>query len=275
MKANAAPSRRSPSSRAARDPDYMLSLARGLSVLRAFASAPAALSITEAARYTGMSRAAARRCLHTLTVLGYVSGGNGGYRLAPRVLSLGHAYLESAPVARAAQPVLESVAERLHESCSMSVLDGDDIVYVARAAARRIVSVGLSVGSRLPAWCTAMGRVLLAHAPDSERRASLARLKPVRRTPHTIVDRARLEAVIEAVATAGYAYVDQELEVGLRALAVPVRRPGRAVVAAMNVVADAGRVDGETMVREYLPVLQSAAEEVGRALGQARESAGR
>ena len=217
-----------------------------------------------------MSRAAARRCLHTLAVLGYVDGGSGGYRLAPKVLSLGYAYLHTASVPRVAQPVLERLAERLHESCSLTVLDGDEIVYVARAATRRILSVGLSVGSRLPAYCTSMGRVLLAFCGDAEISAYLARVKPVRHTRHTIVDRTTLRAELARVRAAGYALVDQELEIGLRSLAVPVRRLDQSVVAAMNVGVQATRVDRGTMVREYLPVLRAAAEEIGFAIGHLR-----
>jgi len=269
MKGPSKPRRRAATPRTKNDPDYMLSLARGLSVIRAFGHGAEVVSIAEAARLGGMSRAAARRCLHTLSVLGYVSGSAGSYRLAPKVLALGYAYLGSAPVARAAQPVLERVADRLHESCSLSVLDGDEIVYVARAATRRILSVGLSVGSRLPVYCTSMGRVLIAFASDAERSVYLARVRPVRHTPHTIVDREGLRSEIARVREAGYAIVDQELEIGLRSLAVPVRRPDQSVAAAMNVGVQATRVDRDTMVREYLPVLQSAAEEIGFALGHA------
>ena len=249
-----------------KDPDYMLSLARGLSVIRAFDGDRTGLSIAEVARRTGMSRAAARRCLHTLGVLGYVAGGGGSYELAPRVLALGYAYLGSAPVARAAQPVLERVAERLHESCSLTVLDGDEIVYVARAATRRILSVGLSVGSRLPAYCTGMGRVLLAYSSEAERSVYLNRVKPVPLTPYTLVDRGALRAELERVRCAGYALCDQELEIGLRSMAVPVRRPDQSVVAAMNVGVQATRVECDTMVSEYLPVLRGAADEIGLAL---------
>jgi IclR family pca regulon transcriptional regulator len=252
--------------RRAKDPEYMLSLARGLQVIRAFGRERPVLSTAEVARITGMSRAAARRCLHTLGVLGYVAGDAGRYTLAPRVLALGHAYLGSAPVARAAQPVLERVAERLHESCSLAVLDADEIVYVGRAATRRILSVGLAVGSRLPAYCTSMGRVLLAYASDAERSVYLSRLKPVRHTPHTVVDRSALAAELSRVRAAGYSLVDQELEVGLRSMAVPVRRPDQTVVAAMNVGVQATRVGCDVMRREYLPVLLEAAEEVGLTL---------
>jgi IclR family transcriptional regulator, pca regulon regulatory protein len=249
------------------DPDYMLSLARGLAVIHAFDGGAETLATGEVARLARVSRAAARRCLHTLTVLGYASGADGRYRLTPGVLALGHAYLGSAPAPRAAQPVLERVADRLHESCSLSVLDGDEIVYVARASTRRILTVGLSVGSRLPVYCTSMGRVLLAFAGEAERAAYLSRVRPVRHTPHTIVDRQALRAVIERIRVDGYAVVDQELEIGLRSMAVPVRRPDRSVVAAMNVGVQATRVDRETMVRAYLPVLRAAAQEIGFAIG--------
>jgi len=252
------------------DPDYMLSLARGLAVIRAFGQGSEELSTADVARISGVSRAAARRCLHTLTLLGYVRGAEGQFRLAPRVLALGHAYLGSDAVPRAAQPVLERVADRLHESCSVSVLDGDEIVYVARASTRRILTIGLSVGSRLPVYCTSMGRILLAFASDAERSVYLSRVRPVRHTPHTIADRAGLRAELERVRADGYAIVDQELEVGLRSLAVPVRRPDQSVLAAMNVGVQATRVDRATMVREYLPVLRAAAEEIGFAIGHLR-----
>jgi len=252
------------------DPDFMLSLARGLSVIRVFDQGGEEISTAEVARRATLSRAAARRCLHTLKVLGYVTGGEGLYRLAPRVLALGQAYLGSDPVPRAAQPVLERVADRLHESCSLTVLDGDEIVYVARASTRRIITVGLSVGSRLPVYCTSMGRVLLAFASEAERCVYLSRFRPVRHTPYTIADRESLRAEIERVRAQGYAVVDQELEIGLRSLAVPVRRRDQSVVAAMNVGVHAGRVERDTMVREYLPVLQAAAEEIGFAITHVR-----
>ena len=250
-------------------PDFVTALARGLAVIRAFGEGRADLSIADVARCTGLSRAAARRCLHTLSVLGYAGGADGKYSLTPRILALGYAYLGSTPVARVAQPILERVAERLHESSSLAVLDGHDIVYVARAATRRILSIGLSVGSRLPADCTSMGRVLLAFADDPERGRFLARVKLVRHTPRTIVDKHELRAELDRVRTAGYAMVDQELEQGLRSLAVPVWRHDRVVVAAVNVGVHAGRVDPKTLARDYLPVLREAAAEIGLAIGHA------
>jgi IclR family pca regulon transcriptional regulator len=251
------------------DPDFMLSLARGLSVIRAFADGRAALSVADAARLTGMSRAAARRCLYTLSVLGYAVLADGLYTLAPTVLSLGHTYLGSNSIARVAQPVLERLSDAVHESSSLAVQDGDEIVYVARAATRRILSIGLSVGSRLPASCTSMGRVLVAFGPAAARAAFLSRVKLPRHTPHTIVDRARLRAEIDRVHAQGYAIVDQELELGLRSMAVPVRRPDGLVVAAINVGVHAGRADTAALVRDFLPLLRKAAAEIGAAAGHA------
>jgi len=251
------------------DPNYMLSLARGLSVIRAFENSDHALSVAEVARRSEISRAAARRCLHTLACLDYVVSAGGKFELAPKVLTLGYAYLGSARVSRVAQPVLERVSERLQESCSMSVMDGNEIVYVARAASRRIVSISLSTGSRLPAYCTSMGRILLAFGGEERLKQYFAAVKPVAHTSHTITKRADLLEEFQRIRSAGYALVDQELEIGLRSVAVPVRRSDASVVAAINVGVQATRVDCKTMVSSYVPVLQKAAAEIGVAIGHA------
>jgi IclR family pca regulon transcriptional regulator len=249
----------------ATDPDFMLSLARGLAVIRAFGDGKPQLSIREIALATGVSRAAARRCLHTLMTLGYATGTDGVYELTPATLSLASNYLGATSIARLAQPVLERVSSQLHESTSVAVLDGDDIVYIARAAVRRILSIGLAVGSRLPAPSTSLGRVLIAHLDDAARARVVARAKLIRHTPRTIVDKNDLRAELDRVKTQGYAIVDQELELGLRSMAVPIVGPGRRVVAAMNVGVSAGRADKQTLLREFLPVLQQAAADIGTA----------
>jgi IclR family pca regulon transcriptional regulator len=256
---------RRPADRTAGDPDYMLSLARGLSVIRVFADSRTPLSVADVARAAGLSRAAARRCLYTLGRLGYAASADGVFTLTPAVLSLGYAYLGSTSLARVAQPVLERVSDTLHESSSLAVLDGSEIVYLARAATRRILSIGLSVGSRLPASCTSMGRVLIAALPEPARAAVLSRVKLVRHTPYTIVEKARLKGVLDRVRQQGYAIVDQELELGLRSLAVPVRTPDGAVVAAINVGVHAGRTEAAALERDFLPVLRQAAYEIGAA----------
>jgi IclR family transcriptional regulator, pca regulon regulatory protein len=248
------------------DPSYMESLARGLSVIRAFGGDRQHLSGADVAAITGLSRAAARRCLHTLTVLGYASSSNGLYELTPAVLTLGQAYLGSASLAGVAQPVLERVTAQLEEAAAVAVLDGDDIVFVARAAARRILAVEVSIGSRLPAASTASGRVMLAFAPETRRSRFLSRAKLTRHTPHTIVDRKQLRHELERVRADGYALIDQELEVGLRSMAVPIQRADGMVVAAINIGVQAGRVDVKTMQRDLRPVLVNAAKDIGAML---------
>lgn len=246
------------------DPNFMTSLARGLSVIRAFTGATPQLTIAEVAKISGLPRAAARRCLHTLERLGYVGSDGRRFSLRPKILALGYAFMSSTPLAATLQPVLERVSERVHESCSAAALDDDEIVYIARAATRRIMSVTLNVGSRLPAYCTSMGRVLLAHLPAPELEAFLgrARLKPF--TERTVSSRDALRRVLEQVRERGYALVDQELEIGLRSIAVPVRGVSGAVVAAMNVSTQAARVSRREMEARFLPVLRQGASEVGQ-----------
>jgi IclR family pca regulon transcriptional regulator len=247
------------------DPDFMLSLARGLSVIRAFAEGRQRLSVAEVARLAKLSRAAARRCLYTLSVLGYARVSEGMYELTPAVLTLGHAYLGAASIARVAQPVLDRVSAEIHEPCSLAVLDGDEIVFVAVAAARAFESIDLAIGSRLPAFCTSMGRVLVANTDSASRDRFVTRLKPVRRTPHTVVDKSQLRAELARVKGQGFAVLDQESHLGWRSLAVPVLRSGVAV-AAVNVAVQATTADPQTLERDMLPVLKAAAEEIGSAL---------
>ncbi len=243
----------------------MLSLARGLAIVRAFESGATPLSVSEAARITGMSRAAARRCLHTLTMLGYASLSGVGFELTPAVLSLGHTYLDSNVVARVAQPVLERISSQVHESSSLAMLDGDEIVYVARAATQRILSVAISVGTRLPAACTSMGRAIVAFSDEDTRARFLARVKLPRYTSHTITDRDDLRAELARIRRQGYALVDQELELGLRSLAVPVLRADGTPAAAINVGVHVGRLDRQALVRDLLPVLREGVESIAAA----------
>lgn len=250
----------------ASDPYFMESLSRGLSVIRAFGSGRPRMSGAQVAAATGLSRAAARRCLHTLTVLGYARAVSGGFELTPAVLALGACYAGSTSLAGAAQPVLERLAARLQESTGVAVLDGDQIVFVARAAARRILSVEVSVGSRLPAACTASGRVLLACGDEESRARFLVSVTLVRNTPKTLVDRKQLRAELERVREQGYALVDQELELGLRTLAVPISHRDGRVIAALNIGVQSARFDAQTMVRDLVPVLTAAAKEIGEGL---------
>ena len=257
---------RSPSDGVPGDPNFMTSLARGLMVVRAFTHKEPNLSIADVARITGLPRAVARRCLYTLMQLGYVGSDGRAYFLRPKILALGYAYLSSTSLGSALQPYLEKVSETTHESCSVGVLEEDEVVYVARTATKRIMSVDLNVGSRLPAYCSAIGRALLAHLPEAELAGYLERVELSALTEHTVTGPDALRRSLELVRQKGFAFVDQELEIGLRSIAVPVRNVSGRVVAAMNVSAQAGRVGRKEMEERYLPILQSAAQEVSALL---------
>ncbi|WP_334159095.1 IclR family transcriptional regulator domain-containing protein [Oryzomicrobium sp.] len=245
------------------DPNFMASLARGLAVIEAFSPQRRQMSISQISQKTGIPRAAVRRCLYTLAKLGFVSAEDGrNFALRPRILSLGHAYLASTPLAKAAQPVLRDVSNRLHESSSIAILDGDEILYIARASTSRIMTIDLDIGSRLPAVYTSMGRVLLAHLPEDEREACLGRAKLIQYTAHTLMTVEALRAELARVRAQGYAVIDQELELGLRSIAVPIAAPDGKVVAAINVGLQAARVSVVEMEAHILPVLRDAAAEL-------------
>jgi IclR family pca regulon transcriptional regulator len=244
------------------DPDFMTSFARGLAVIRAFADSRKPQTIAQISQQTGIPRAAVRRCLHTLRQLGYVDAELNNFSLRPKILSLGYSYLSSTPLTLAAQPCLNGVSQALGESSSLAVLEEDQVLYVARAATARVMSVSLSAGSRLPAYCTSLGRVLLAHLPDSELDAYLARTELLPKTERTITDKARLRAVLVDARRNGYALIDEELELGLRSIAVPVRGASGRVLAALNVGAQAVRATPQRMVEAFLPELRRAAQEL-------------
>jgi IclR family pca regulon transcriptional regulator len=245
------------------DPNFMTSLARGLAVIQAFSTRRDPLTISHVSNKTGFSRAAVRRCLYTLAQLGFAGSDDGRhFFLRPRILALGHSYISSMPLAAAAQPVLERISHLLHESCSIAALDGVDIVYVARANVTRIMSIDLRVGSRLPAYCTSMGRVLLANLPPEELESYLSRAELARRTSRTIVSREKLRQMLRMVRRNGYSIVDQELEHGLRSMAVPIHNSGGKVTAALNVGVQAQRVSILEMTNKFLPHLQDAAQEL-------------
>ena len=255
-------------SRASHPSDYVQSLERGLAVLCAFTQERPELTLSEVARQTDLSRATARRILRTLHVLGYITTDGRTFRLTPKVLDIGYSYVSSLALSDLALPTMESLSEQIHESCSAAVLDGAEIVYVARVPTKRIMRIALALGSRLPAVATSMGRVLLADMPDDERSAFLAQTPLVAHTENTIVDARRLEAVLEEVRSQGWCLVDQELEVGLRSVAAPLHdRTGRAV-AAMNISTQAGRVSLATMRSEFVPRLLAAAAEIDKRLAK-------
>lgn len=234
------------------------SLVRGLAVLRAFGADQPVMSAADVARATDLSRATATRILATLEHLGYVRADGRTYSLAPRVLELGFSYLSGLAIPAIAQPHLDALAAELGESTSLSVLDGSEIVYVARSSARRIMAVSVNVGTRLPAYATSMGRVLLSALPEPEVAGLLAACPPQPLTAHTQTDATLLTTELSRVAERGWSLVDQELEEGLRSIAVAVRR-GPRVIAAMN-VAVAVTSDGPAdLVTRFLPRLESTA----------------
>ena len=233
------------------DPDFMTSLARGLAVMKCVAEAEQPVTIAQVGRLTGLSRASVRRCLHTLLLLGYVGQDERGYAVRRQALSLN-------ALAARAQPLLDTLRDSLHESCSLGVMEDDQLLYMSRAEAIRIMSINLRVGSRLPLHATSMGRVLLAGQPHAVQEAYLARTTREKFTAKTIVDRAELLIELSGVASRGYAVVDEELEVGLRSIAVPVARHGK-VVAALNVGTAAARKSVVDLRDMVLPALQEAA----------------
>ena len=240
------------------DPNFVLSLARGLRVIESFDGRKDGITVADAARHTGLSRAAVRRLLITLEALGYAESRGRLYRLRSRVLGLGFSFISSTSLITAAQPLLDQIAETIHESSSMSILDGEDIVYVARSSVHRLMAVELSIGSRLPAYCTSMGRVLLAGFPDQELDCYLERIRPKAHTPKTVTSKSQLRKIILRVRHAGYALVDEEIEPGLRAMAVPVCNRQGHTVAAINIGAPALRFRRQHF-DEYLGLLREAA----------------
>lgn len=243
---------------AAASGEFVQSLARGLSVIRAFDAENPELSLSEVARRAELTRAAARRFLHTLEALGYVRSDGRLFALTPRVLELGFSYLSSLSLPDIAQPHLERLSREVGESVSAAVLDGASIVYIARVPTRRIMSVRITIGTRFPASVTSMGRVLLAGLPDAERDELLAASAREHLTDRTLTEPDELRAELDRVRAQGWAVVDGELEAGVRSIAAPVRGRGGATVAAVNVATSATRDSMETLRRTYLPRLQEA-----------------
>jgi IclR family pca regulon transcriptional regulator len=235
------------------------SLVRGLAVIRTFDAEHAHQTLSEVARRADLSRATARRVLHTLVDVGYVATNGKEFSLRPRILELGHAYLNSLGLPEVAQPHLDRLRVSVNESCSVAVLDDTDVVYVARVASKQIMTVGINVGTRFPAHVTSMGRVLLAGLPEAELEQTLARIEYDPITPSTVTDPGKLRAELTKVARQGYALVDQELAIGLRSLAAPLRDRAGRVTAAVNVSASARRGTQASLRAELLePLLEAA-----------------
>jgi IclR family pca regulon transcriptional regulator len=245
------------------DPNFMTSLARGLVVIQAFTQQSPQMTISQLSIKTGLSRAAVRRCLYTLTKLGFAGAEDGSrYSLRPRMLTLSHTYTTSNSLSSAAQPILERMSAALRESFSVATLDGEDIVYIARTQVNRVMAVDLHIGSRLPAYCTSMGRVLLAYLPAEQLEQYLAKVVLTPHTTRTITSVEKLRLALRNVRRNGYALVDQEYEVGLRSLAVPVHSASGRVVATVNLSGNAPRLSVLEMQSRYLTPLRNAASEL-------------
>jgi IclR family transcriptional regulator, pca regulon regulatory protein len=245
------------------DPNFMTSLARGLIVIQAFTQQNPQMTISQLSVRTGLSRAAVRRCLYTLTKLGFAGAEDGSrYSLRPRMLTLSHTYTASSTLSSAAQPILERMSAALRESFSVATLDGDDIVYIARTTVNRVMAVDLHIGSRLPAYCTSMGRILLAYLPPDQLENYLARVALIPHTTRTVTSVEKLRMLLRNVRRNGYALCDQEYEVGLRSLAVPVLTPTGRAVATLNLSGSAPRISALEMQTRFLPHLRNAASEL-------------
>ena len=243
-------------------PDFVTALARGLTVIRAFGPERPRMTLADIAKRVTLPRATVRRSLITLETLGYVESDGRNFSLSPKVLTLGNSYLTSSPFPRTIQPMLERLAEQIGESCWAAILDDDDVLLVAGAKSNRMLSAGLRVGSRLPAFCSAFGRVMLAAMPDEKIDAYLTRVVPRTYTSRTVTDAAANRRLILDARATGYAIADGEVELGLCSLAVPVTNLHGETVAALNATAPSSRVRSSDMIERFLAPLRQVAEEI-------------
>jgi IclR family pca regulon transcriptional regulator len=245
-----------------RSNDFVQSLERGLAVIRAFGPDRTRLTLSEVAREAGLTRAAARRFLLTLVELGYVRSDGREFSLRPRVLELGYAYLSAMSLPDIAYPHVQELVDTVRESSSVAVLDGDEIVDIARVPAKRIMTVAVPVGTRFRAHASSKGRVLLANLPEPELEEYLATVHLDQLTNKTLTDPDRLRVVLAEVREQGYAIVDQEVEEGIRSVAAPLRDASGATIAAINVSAYASRASVEAVRDEFLPSLLGTAKQI-------------
>jgi IclR family pca regulon transcriptional regulator len=240
--------------------DYVVALARGLAVMSAFTQEKEQTTVAEVAKIVNLSRATVRRSLITLQSLGYVESHDGKhYQIAPKVLTLAQAYLMTSPLPRVSQPFLERASESLRESCTLSILQGDDVIYVARSSRKRMSALLRDVGAHLPAYCTSMGRILLAALPDADLDSYLSRVKLVPHTRFTVGTPAKLKKIINTVRGQEYCISDQEFEIDLRTIAVPVRNATGRIVAAMTATTRASETPEQQLRETFLPILRETA----------------
>lgn len=253
--------------------EFVQSLERGLAVIRAFGPGRTHLTLSDVAQATGLTRAAARRFLLTLVEIGYVRSEGREFSLRPRVLELGWSYLSGLSLAQVARPFMDELVRQVEESASVAVLDGDEIVYLAHVEPQRIMTINVPIGGRDPAYCTALGRVLLAAGSDEEIDAYLGRVRLEAKTSTTITDPAELREALLVVKKDGFALVDHELEEGLVALAMPLRDASGSVIAALNIATVSLRAGPEALATQYLPALRASATAIEQELASAALSA--
>jgi IclR family pca regulon transcriptional regulator len=242
--------------------DFVESFDRGLRLLQAFGERPAPMSLSEIAKAADLPRATARRILFTLQHGGFVSSDGKQFALTPHVLTLAGSYLRSNQLVSVLQPVLDRISAEAQEISSLAVLDGDDVVFIARASPTRIFTGGVDIGYRLPAFCTAVGRAMLGRLSDAELKEKLGGMRREALTPQTVTDPKRLSTAVVADRKQGYSLVDREAEPHFRSIAVPVQRYDSIIVAAINIGAHVDRISMEEMVKRFLPLLREGAEEV-------------
>jgi IclR family pca regulon transcriptional regulator len=242
--------------------DFVESLDRGLKLLQAFGQRPSPMTLSEIADLTGLPRATARRILLTLAHGGYVSSDGKMFAPTPHVLTLAGSYLRSNQLVSVLQPVLDEIATSAQEISSLAVLDGDEVVFIARGSPTRIFSGGVDIGYRLPSFCTAVGRAMLGRLGDAELKIRLGAMKREALTPQTVTDPKRLLAAIIADRTRGYSLVDREAEPHFRSIAAPVKRYDGVIVAAINIGAHVDRVSTDEMIKRFLPLLRERAAKV-------------
>ncbi|MGJ4904744.1 IclR family transcriptional regulator domain-containing protein [Bradyrhizobium sp. HKCCYLRH2060] len=240
-------------------PEFVEALDRGLRVIQAFSREGRPMTLSKAAELTGLARATVRRILLTLKASGFVHGDDRLFSLTPRVLLLASSYLASNQVNSVMQPLMDSTAGEAREVCSLAVLDGDQVVFIARATPARMFSTGLEIGYRLPAFCTSVGRVLLSRMPDDQLRQAVERMTLTEMTPQTITDKDALIASVTAVRDDGYSLVDGEAEEGFRSISVPIRRYDGGIIAAANIGGHVDRIGVDEMKERFLPLLKKLA----------------
>lgn len=235
------------------NPDFMLSLARGIQVITAFSQRRSAATISEIALQTHLDRAVVRRCLYTLEHLGMVEQNDRKYRLTPQVLSIGHAYFSSAEIVLKAQPLLDKLGDKIHTNCALAILSDYEILYLVRSQSKKLLERSLGLGSRLPAYCTSLGRVLLAHLSSDELDTYFKRTQLTLYTEFTSIDEQQLRGILEHVKQDGYAIVEQEMALGLSGISIPIRTNKLDQLMALSVTVNPKYVHNTEIKRKYMP----------------------